>query len=481
LNTYGYDGIPTKIIKLSAPFITSPLTHICNQTLSTGIFPERLKYALIRPVFKKGDKCLITNYRPISILTSFSKIVERLIFLRLQRHLNAHQIIAKEQYGFKNKSSTEHAMYHVINEISQAMNKGRPTGGLFCDLEKAFDCVNHEILIVKLKFYGIKGKFLNLIQSFLQGRYLKVLVNSNATYVDAHSKWVEVKQGVPQGSILGPLLFLIYVNDLPLQITLNSKTVLFADDTTNIISSSNLNELKAALCQSLHDLHLWFSANLLSLNINKTGVLYFKNNKSADNSLIIKYMNNTITNGSSVKFLGLLVDDSLCWDNHINYITTKLSSACYALRILTPILSSGTLKMIYYSYAHSIISYGIIFWGSSTSSKKIFLLQKKILRIMTRSKYNESCRRLFKEKGILTLYSQYIFSLVMYVVKNNHLFSKNFEIHSHNTRTSKNCHMPAVNKVKYKKGPLYMASKIYNHLPNYIKCHTNNEKCLKKI
>jgi exonuclease III len=138
-NSYGYDGHPTKIIKLSAPFITSPLTHICNQALSTGIFSERLKYALIRPVFKKGDKHLITNYRPISLLTSFSKIVEKLTFIRVHRHLHTYQSLANEQYGFKNNSSTENAVYHVINEITQAMNDRRSTG-LFCDLEKAFDC-----------------------------------------------------------------------------------------------------------------------------------------------------------------------------------------------------------------------------------------------------------------------------------------------------------------------------------------------------
>jgi hypothetical protein len=136
--------------------------------------------------------------------------------------------------------------------------------------------------------------------------------------------------------------------------------------------------------------------------------------------------------------------------------------------------------MLYYSYAHSIISYGIIFWGNSTNGKKIFILQKKILRIMTMSKNNESCRKLFKEMEILTLYSQYIFSLLMYVVKNKHSFAKNWEIHGHNTRTVNNYHMPAVNKTKYKKGPHYMGSKIYNHLPNHIKSVANNEMIFKR-
>ena len=135
-----------------------PLTCICNKSLSTGLFPERPKYALIRPVHKKGDKCLITSYRPISLLTSFSKIFEKLIFTRLYKHLLANQILAKEQYGFRNNSYTENAAYDVVNEIIQAMNHKRSIGGLFCELEKAFDCVNHEIKKKKTRLLWDKRK-----------------------------------------------------------------------------------------------------------------------------------------------------------------------------------------------------------------------------------------------------------------------------------------------------------------------------------
>ena len=187
-----------------------------------------------------------------------------------------------------------------------------------------------------------------------------------------------------------------------------------------------------------------------------------------------------VTNVASAKFLGLLIDDTLSWDKHINQLATKLSSACYAVRALTPLLSVKALKMLYFSYAHSIISYGIIFWGASANSIKIFRLQKKILRIMTKSKKTESCRKLFKEMEILPFYSQYIFSLLMYVVKNKHLFAKNWEIHSHNTRTANDLHVPAANTSKYKKGAYYMGSKIYNQLPNHIKSLVNKEKIFKK-
>jgi len=256
--------------------------------------------------------------------------------------------------------------------------------------------------------------------------------------------------------------------------------LLFADDTSTIITSSNQVELKTLLHKTLSEINSWFKANLLSLNINKTCFLHFKNNNNIDNTLTINYMNETITNVPSVKFLGLLVDDTLNWDKHINQIASKLSTASYAVRTFTPLLSLNALKMLYFSYAHSIISYGIIFWGASTNSIKIFRLQKKILRIMTKSNKMESCRKLFKEMEILPFYSQYIFSILMYVVNNKHLFIQNCGIHNHNTRNANNLHMPAANITKYKKGTYYMGSKIYNQLSNYIKDLVNNEKIKKK-
>jgi len=194
----------------------------------------------------------------------------------------------------------------------------------------------------------------------------------------------------PKAQSWGPLLFLIYVNDLPLITGINSKIVLFADDTSTIMTGPNQVELKTVLYKTLSDINSWFKANLLSLNINKTSLLHFRSNCNIDNTLEINYMNTTITNIPSVKFLGLLVDNTLSWDRHINHIASKLSSACYAVRTLTPLLSKNALKMLYFSYAHSIISYGIIFWGNSTNSIKIFRLQKKIIRIMTKSKKKQN-------------------------------------------------------------------------------------------
>jgi len=217
-NTGWYDEISTCIQKLSTPYIISPLTSICNAILNTGTFPDRFKYAIIKPIFKKGDDQDITNYRPISLLTSFSKVIEKLIYARLLDHITTKSIMVNEQYGFTTRYSTELATFSLINNILTAMNNNLKIGGIFCDLQKAFDCVNHKILLNKLEFYGIQGKFITLIESYLNGRYQKVTLNTNTT-TNSSSKLELINNGVPQSSILGPLFFLFYINDLTYLLT----------------------------------------------------------------------------------------------------------------------------------------------------------------------------------------------------------------------------------------------------------------------
>jgi hypothetical protein len=206
----GYDGISNRILKVCGQYLGKPLAYIYNISLKQGKFPDRLKYSVVVPVFKSGDRSQIVNYRPISLLTGFSKIFENLIYSRIMQHVQCHNILVSNQYGFRNGLSTDNAIFQLIESVFKAWNQKDCVAGIFCDLSRAFDCVAHDLLIRKLEFYGVRGVYLEWFISYLYDRKQRVeLKNLNSNNI---SRWCTVKQGVPQGSVLGLLLFSMYIN-----------------------------------------------------------------------------------------------------------------------------------------------------------------------------------------------------------------------------------------------------------------------------
>jgi hypothetical protein len=262
---------------LSAPYISSSLTFIVNKIISTGIFPERLKFAGVKPLYKDGNVQDFSNYRPISLLTSFSKAIEKILYKRLYHYLEQQNVFVDEQHGFRLGTSTETAAFSLLNTILKSLDKKRLVGGLFLDLRKAFDCVNLDILLVN--FYGVFGTANKLFKSYITDRYQRV-VRSDKSSTKIASKWKQIKHGVPQGSLLGPLLFLIYINDFPRTINNLASSTLFADDTSIIVTNTDAHEFKHNIETVLFELTNWFFSNQLTINYNKTHLMKFSAKKT---------------------------------------------------------------------------------------------------------------------------------------------------------------------------------------------------------
>jgi len=440
----GHDNVSAILTKKLSLGLAAPLAHLINMSIHYGEVPTALKIAKVIPIHKKDDKDIIGNYRPISLLPIFSKIFEKIMHKRLYSYIISKSILYKSQYGFRQGHSTIQAVSELVENIISGLDNQESTLAVFLDLSKAFDTIDHNILLKKLEFYGIRGRALEWFSSYLHDRKQYVSI-------DGHdSIKYPIKCGVPQGSVLGPLLFIIYTNDLPVNFRY-SKSILFADDTNIFKSSKNLSELFNQVNSDLQMVTEWFFSNRLSLNSDKTHYILFTLSKANTSNFHISLNGNIIERKKYVKFLGIYVDDRLTWNNHIDYVKNRLSSALYGIRSVKHIASLSSLLTLYYSFFYPHINYGLILWGaaSQTSINKIVVLQKKVLRLITKSSYNAHTAPLFNKLRIMKLNDLYEFHLgkFVYGLYNNlnpeplqDFFITNNEIHEYNTRNQKNPH-----------------------------------------
>ena len=442
---------PTKILKISAEIISPILTKLFNLCFIKGAFPSQFKISEIRPIYKSGPKTETSNYRPISLLSPFSKLLEKCIYARLNNFLNSKHLLYDSQFGFRNNASTENAVLQLYNQLLDKLNKNQITCSIFIDLKKAFDTVDHSILIQKLRRYGIRGEPLNLLSSYLSNRLQYTVINNHS------SQYKPINCGVPQGSTLGPLLFLIYINDLYLASKFDLN--LFADDAYLAMSGTSPNELAKNVNKELVKIYNWLNLNKLSLNVDKTKYLIIKNNrKTIDCNFNIKFGSQFIEKTDQIKYLGVIIDSKLNWKPHIDYIKKKISSGCWALYKLKNFLNKQILKQIYYGLIHQRLQYCVSCWGGGSTKSdlnKLEVLQRKAMRNIDKTHYMASTSIIFKKYKILKLKDIYDFQIskIMFKIDRKSWLGK-FDlmkvnqIHSYNTRAahSGNFYMEA-NKV----------------------------------
>ena len=470
----GPHSIPSFIFKDIKLILAESLADIINLSFNTGIYIEKLKVSKVIPIFKgKGSNLECCNYRPISLLWNIDKIVEKLMHKRLYNFLSKYKIIFNLQFGFRKSHSTSHALIYLTEKVREALDANCFSCGVFVDLPKAFDTVDHEILLYKLDHYGIRGIENSWFKSYLSNRKQFVSING------ALSNETVVQHGVPQGSVLGPLLFLLYINDLNKALKY-CNTLHFADDTCLLLKNKKLKKMRKYLNIDLRNLSNWLNANKISLNVSKTELLIFKHpKKKMKYNLKVKLDGKLLRPSSYVKYLGMYIDSNLNWNFNTKVLSSKLSRSIGMLSKIRHYVNAETLKSIYFAIFASHLSYGSIIWAQNSSNqnvKRILRLQKRALRIISFANYRDHADPLYKNLNILKFTDNVKLRNILLVYDSlnsklpsilNNMFTYSKSVHNHNTRSSSKLKLklPEVNTTTHGLNSIkYQSISVWNKL-----------------
>jgi hypothetical protein len=469
----GYDGFNVVLLKKIAIYIVPVLTYIINLSFSKGIFPDLLKHSIVTPIFKKNKSISIDNVRPISLLSIFSKIFEKLMRIRLVKYLEINDFFSSSQFGFQKGKSTEDALISFASDIYNGLNKSEKVTGLFIDFKRAFDLVSHEILLKKLEAAGVRGVALDWFRSFLTGREQRVRVRG------CLSAPLPVTTGVPQGSVTSATLFLIFINDLLLK-RFCGKIIAFADDIAFLYSNKNLNNVQASLETDLSVLRSWCTINKMQVNVSKTKYINFSSNSFVFPSVIKFHEVNClrvacdcgeIEKVDNFKYLGVMIDSSFTWKTHIDQLHNKLKQSIRKFYFLRNYCDEALLRSLYFALIHSRLQYGVTIWGGTvkTSINKLRVTQNVFIRIIKKKNKRESSFPLFQNLKILPIQNLFVFKVLrLFYLKSGNTGTENlfYITRSLNRRFFRR---PKVNKEVFRNSFLYLGPSLFNKLPPIVK------------
>jgi hypothetical protein len=478
----GPDGITMQMLKAVAEWVALPLSHLINCSFEEGRFSSILKTAIVIPLYKKGDRQCAENYRPIALTSSLSKVFEKAYLNRLTDYFAANELLLDNQHGFRQGRSTVSALFDVVTEVFKSLEKREKLNLILYDFSNAFGCLVPELLVQKLKLYGLDEMPLNWIKSFLTERSQMVQLKSmdkNRMQRIVSSDVQQCSMGVPQGSVAGPFSYSIYGNDMPLHVVLGC-LVMFADDTTALVKGKTYSEANTKTVQVNNQMVNYAEANGLRLNPSKTKILQM-HPRQARNIVEpeVFLQGEQVEKAEDGKLLGVMLNDKMSWKKQCEDVQGRLRSTTYMFVKLRQRLPYNILRSLYFCYTQSHILYAIAIWGASPHLKKVFVAQKRVVRALEGVRYWKgkspvvSCRPLFKKHGIPPVYSLYVLECVKFVKKYPEKFRLNSDVYKYDSRNKDKLYVEASSLQMSEGNPAVQMVRLYNMLPA---CVRNLEK-----